>query len=116
MWAGSRRCRCALRYRLRHPHDAQGRAAYGYDGPSGLGFFVHATLSGGEVRYDGRAPSYNHERPLDGALRWMAAREFYSVDDLEEALGRLQYDLIDEMPRRLRRIARVLINFKRAAD
>jgi hypothetical protein len=46
----------------------------------------------------------------------MAAREFYSVDDLEEALGRLQYDLIDEMPRRLRRIARVLINFKRAAD
>ena len=98
-------------------HDPQGRAWYGYDvGPSGLGFFVHAALSGGEVRYEGRAPSYNHERPLDGALRWMAAHGFFAEDDLEEALGRIQHDLIEEMPRRLRRVARVFLSFKRAAD
>jgi hypothetical protein len=105
-----------MRFHIRHPQDAEGRAAYGYDGPSGLGFFVHATLRGVAVRYDGRAPSYDHDRPLDAALRWMAAQGFYTVDDLEEAIVRLQHDLIEEMPRRYGRIARVVWNFKRAAD
>ena len=103
-----------MRFRLRHPSDRQASASYGWE--PDLGFFAHVTNSSGERTYDALDERYDHARPLDGALRFLAKLGFYSADDLEEALGRLQHQRIEEMPKRLRRVAKVVVNMKRAAD
>ena len=107
-------------FRLRHPQRPGVVADYGYDGPSGRGFFVDVREGGALIdRYDATyatSASYDRQRPLDGALRFLATWGFYAADDLEEALGRLLHELPREMPRRLRRIALVVLNVKSAAD
>ena len=103
-------------FRTRHPRDHGVVAEYGYDGPSGLGFFVHVCEATNVARYDARSNLYAAARPLQGALDFLIEKGFFTRDALEEALGRLPYELPDEMPRRLRRAATIVCDFKSAAD
>jgi hypothetical protein len=106
-----------MRFVLRHPLNPQRRAEYGWEGPSGLGFFVHVRESGTLIgRYDALVDGYDIRYPLWHALVFMVAAGFFSRADLEETLTRASHELPEEMPRRLRRIAMVVGRFKEAAD
>lgn len=104
-----------MKFRIRHPQDLRIFATYGYDGPSGLGFYVHVHDAGYVAKYDGQH-EYDPVLPLQGALDFLIEKGFFSRDDLEEALERLIYGRVRELPRRLQKPGRVAANFRRGAD
>ncbi len=107
-----------MRFRLDHPHDRRLRAEYGWD--AAVGFFVEAwfphdtkpTLSFSALDDEG----YDQRRPLRQALEVLAELGFFTLTDLDEAIRSGDELLPEEMPKRLRRVAEVVENFKAGAD
>lgn len=105
-----------MRFTLRHPAHRDRRAEYGYERDA-FAFFVHVFEQDACVgRYDALTEGYDHRFPLQGALDYLISQGFFSREDLESALTRGQYELFEEMPRRLRRAGLVVHHFKEAAD
>lgn len=101
-----------MRFEIEHPTEANVTADYGWD--HAVEFFVTVYAADGAVTtYDRLQRGYTH---LDGALRFLAKHGFFSIDELEEALSRMGNELADEVPKRLRACAKVVMNLKRAAD
>ena len=100
-----------VKFTIEHPDHPGVIAEYGFD--PALGFFITVRGLGEPREYDALRAHYSH---LQGALDYMLNFGFFSQGDLEEALTRMQHELPDEMPARLRRIAEVVLNFKAAAD
>lgn len=97
--------------------ESGGRVEYGWD--HALGYF--GSLIGDHeselATYDALTRGFDHERPLDGLLRWMATRcAAYSIEDLEEALSLLVHRRPEELPKRLRVVAEVWSDLRAAAD
>lgn len=104
-----------MEFLIHHPRRPQVTARYGFD--VFLGFFVDVREQRTCVgRYDALTEGYDQRWPLQGALYYLVEQGFFRRDELEEALVRGQHDLPEEMPRRVRRVAIIVHNFKTAAD
>ena len=107
-----------MRFKIKHPQDTSFGAVYGWD--RALGYFVdirrHRALGIPRVEYDAVSDSYDHQRPLRGALDVLVEHRFITRDDLESALNSRQYMDPKEMEEPVRRCAEVVENFKSAAD
>lgn len=106
-------------FKLKHSTEKKLVATYGWD--RALGYFVEVPAAKGppkraRAEYDAVQPGYDHAEPLKGALYFLAAQGFFSIDQLEEAISASQHQLPEEMEEPLRTCAQVVTNFKRAAD
>jgi len=99
---------------ITHPTNPDITATLGFD--HAIKFFVDITSKRRRFSYSAIEPGYDHERPLWGALRFLAAHGFYTEDDLHDALSGLQDGTIDELPERVQQVGEVVWAFKRAAD
>jgi len=107
-----------MRFKIKHPRNTSLVAAYGWD--RALGYFVdirpHKAQGIPRVEYDAVSDSYDHQRPLRGALEVLIEHGFMTRDDLEAALTSMQHMDSEEMEAPQRRCAEVVENFKSAAD
>lgn len=101
-----------MRFRLSHPNESHVSAVYGFD--HGLdGYFVEVLRRRKVTKtYDPLMPGYNTERPLWGALVFLASEGFYTKEELHEALLALEHHDLTELPALLRRVAEVVTNLK----
>ena len=108
------------RFQISHPHEEGLVATYGWD--RALGFFVDVPASHGPLRrrrgeYDALQPCYDHRRPLQGALHFLANQMFFTLGQLQETLSALQQDFApEEMGDDLRACAKAVSNLKKAAE
>lgn len=101
-----------MRFKLDHPTKDGFYAVYGFD--QHLLFFVEAHGKyGRHLDYDA---TYGDYANLEGALLFMARAGFFRLDDLHEALLRIEHEDEEDLPPALRRVIEVIWNFKRAAD
>jgi len=101
-----------MRFRIEHPAHPGAYAAYGHD--RHLGFFVEVVgKHGRHLDYDATYPDYCG---LEGALVFLSKAGFFALDDLHEALVRIEHEPEERLPASLRRISTVVWNFKNAAD
>lgn len=99
-------------FRLSHPNDSHLGAVYGFDAGLG-GYFIEVRRRRKVTKtYDPLTPGYNMERPLWGALVFLASEGFFTEDELNEALLALEHHDLAELPAHLRRVAEVVTNFK----
>jgi hypothetical protein len=79
------------RFRIDHPPRKNVHAIYGHDPV--LGFFVDVFMNGRDkpiASYDFFQPAFNRARPLMGCLDFLVEQEFFTADDLEDALAHVQ--------------------------
>jgi hypothetical protein len=101
-----------VRFHIDHPNQHGCYAVYGFD--RHLLFFVEAHgKHGRHLDYD---TTYGDYADLEGALLFMAKAGFFRLDDLHEALLRLEHEDEADLPPALRRVVEVVWNFKNAAD
>lgn len=107
---------------LRHPRYPDIRALYGFDPERGYWVEVRERVVDGvqdpktrEVErdwlrdeYDALSGRYDVARPIRGLLICLSEQGFFPVDDVLETLDIIQAFGVDEVPRRLRRIGKVV--------
>jgi hypothetical protein len=102
---------------IKHPTDPRVHAEVGHD--YAIGWFGDVVRRGPKrtrSSYSAIEPNHNQERPLWGLLTFLADHGFYTLDHLTEALDRLQYEPMDELPPKLQRVARIVWNIKATAE
>jgi hypothetical protein len=101
-----------MRFRIEHPAHPDAYATYGHD--PHLGFFVEVVgKHGRQLDYDA---TYKDYCGLKGALVFLSKAGFFAIEDLHEALVRVEHEPEERLPAGLRRISSVAWNFKNAAD
>lgn len=103
-----------MRFILKHPTDPSRRAEYGWD--PFCGFWVDVLIDEDvAASYSAFEDHYNVHYPLWGALVFMAANGFLSMQDIEDAISMTETEP-EHLPKRLRRAAEVVARLKVAAD
>jgi len=104
-----------VRFRIHHPTIANRIARYGWLAPRG--FWIDVIDEGKIVAtYDASSDAYDHRRPLNACLELFVERGFFSADDLESALYAMSEREPEQLRGNVRRAARAVMNFKKAAD
>jgi hypothetical protein len=105
-----------MRFELEHPTNSKRTATYGFDHGMG-GFFVEVREGRKLLKcYDPITEGYDRERPLDGALKFLAQFDFFSEEDMYCARDALLHCSPEEVEPELRLAAEVTANFKTASD
>ena len=101
------------RFRIDHPTRPDLHAEAGHDPV--LSYFVDVMKGHRVIKsYDFFHPTFNRARPLMACLDFLVAEEFFTADDLHEALAHVQDGT--RVPRRLARVVEVIERFKEASD
>lgn len=101
-----------MKFRIEHPTHKEVHAEYGHD--PHLGFFVEVHgRHGRRLDYDATYADYCG---LEGALAFLAKAGIFALDDLYEALVRVENEDEEQLPEHLRQIVEAVWNFKRAAN
>jgi hypothetical protein len=105
-----------VRFIFRHPDDWNRTVSYGWSAERN-GYWVELVYDGARVVYDAFSESYDHDRPLLGALRFMVEYSLLAPEDVADALSWID-DASDHCqrrpPRRFRRIMEMIRNFEEA--
>jgi hypothetical protein len=68
-------------------------------------------------RYDLQSHGYDHDRPLQGLIKWLAQTSgLFDEADVEEVLERLIIEDAKDVRLELRPLAEIIVNLKVAAD
>lgn len=109
VFSGRRR---GVRFRLSHATDSLLSAVYGFDAGPG-GYFIEVLRRRKVTKtYDPLTPGYNVERPLWGALVFLASKGFFTKEELHETLLALEHHRPDVLPARVCRVAEVVTHFQ----
>ncbi len=105
-------------FSLKHPHDPELRAVYGFEPDPLIAYFVDC-FAGDDflLFYRASEPNYQVARPLLGALQFLVMLQFLSGQHLEEALDALaRPEPVGRISRSARRALKVVVNFRKAAE
>jgi hypothetical protein len=105
-----------VRFIFRHPDDWRRTVSYGWSDARN-GYWIELVNDGERVVYDAFSDSYDHDRPLLGALRFMVEYSLLAPEDVADAISYLD-ETPDRChrrpPRRLNRVIEVIRNFETA--
>src|ERR1700723_2581409 len=75
-----------VRFVFRHPDDWRRTVSYGWSADRN-GYWIELIYDGARVVYDPFSDSYDHDRPLLGALLFMVEYSLLAPEDVADAIS-----------------------------